>query len=585
MDFDNNNNEKNENTENNGINVNGDGYSGIPEGSGKRDYVGNGSDSGNNNSSGGYNNNYGNGNNYGSNNYGGGSNYGNGNNYNNGYNNGYYNRNNPDQNYTNYYSSVPNPDNKNNKNNKKKHTGAKAAIIVVVVAALAVAAGFGVKTISDNINESETTQSLESGSTTSGNDNSGSTSETGSGKSNSSSSGAGKTWIETKGGGADLTISEIANKCLPSVVGVSSTFTVTGTSSNNDNMFGYFFGYGQGGGQQQTQQMQATGTGVVMSKNDDGGYYILTNAHVIYDDESDYKAGLAKSVSIVIEPENGDENSKEQTVDAKIVGYDTDTDIAVLSIKKADNIEVAEFGDSSKLSVGDMVVAIGNPLGFELYGTVTSGIVSALDRNVTINEKSMTLIQTDAAINSGNSGGPLINGKGQVIGINSAKMSSSYTSGEASVEGLGFAIPINQASEIADDLINNGYVTGKPQLGIICRDIDESVASAYNLPVGAYVISVSSGGAAEKAGIQQGDVITAIDGTKVSSVEELNVEKNKHKAGDTIKLTVSRQGKKQEISVTLDEKKGEDGTEEQTTEAQTQANQGNIDPFGGMFGY
>ncbi len=308
-----------------------------------------------------------------------------------------------------------------------------------------------------------------------------------------------------------------------------------------------------------------------MSDNGKGGYYVMTNAHVIYDDESDYKCGEAKEVHVVIE-KSGDTSSaaQEETLNAKIVGYDLDTDVAVLEIDKNDDIKPAEFGNSDDLSVGDMVVAIGNPLGFDLYNTVTCGIVSALNRNVTINEKQMTLIQTDASINSGNSGGPLINGSGQVIGMNSAKMSTSYSSNSASIEGLGFAIPINSAADIANDLINYGYVTGKPQLGMTCKNIDDSVAQAYNMPVGAYVMSVSSGSAAEKAGIQQGDVITKINDKEISTIEELNNEKNKFSAGDTVTLTLVRAGQEMKVNVTLDEKKADDQT---STEPATSAAQ------------
>jgi serine protease Do len=308
-----------------------------------------------------------------------------------------------------------------------------------------------------------------------------------------------------------------------------------------------------------------------MSETDDGGYYILTNAHVIYDDESDYECGEAVAVSVVIEGEDGSEDS-ETNIEAKIVAYDLDTDVAVLEIgTQPDSIEPAEFGDSDQLKVGEMVVAIGNPLGFELYNTVTCGIVSALNRNITINEKQMTLIQTDAAINSGNSGGPLINGSGQVIGINSSKMSSSYSSSEATIEGLGFAIPIKTAADIANDLINYGYVSGKPQFGLVCRNIDESVSQAYNLPVGAYVTSVTSGSAAEKAGIQQGDVITAINDVEITTIEELNSEKNNYSAGDTVTLTLVRAGQEMKVDVVLDEKKGTDETT--TTEETTAASQ------------
>ena len=204
------------------------------------------------------------------------------------------------------------------------------------------------------------------------------------------------------------------------------------------------------------------------------------------------------------------------------------------------------------LEVGELVIAIGNPLGFDLFGSVTSGIVSALNREISINEKQMKLIQTDAAINSGNSGGPLLNSCGQVIGINSAKMSSNYSS-SASIEGLGFAIPISEAKNIIDDLISYGYVTGKPQIGISCVDVDELYSRYYNIPQGIWVREVEEGSAAEKAGIKVGDVIIGIEGEAVSSIKEMNEIKNKYKAGDEITLTISRSNEDIEIKLVLQE--------------------------------
>ena len=241
--------------------------------------------------------------------------------------------------------------------------------------------------------------------------------------------------------------------------------------------------------------------------------------------------------------------------DARIVAYDKEADIAVLKIDASD-LTPAEFGDSSKCAVGETVVAIGNPLGLEFQNTVTCGIISALNRKVTINDNTMTLIQTDTAINNGNSGGPLINSSGQVIGINSAKMSSTYSSSSATIEGIGFAIPMTEAKSIIDDLINYGYVTGRPQLGITCQDVTEAVSQAYNIPVGAYVISVTDGGAADQAGIQAADVITAIQDQEISTTEELNAVKNQYNAGDTITLTIVRNnGTPQKVEVKLQEVK------------------------------
>ena len=257
-----------------------------------------------------------------------------------------------------------------------------------------------------------------------------------------------------------------------------------------------------------------------------------------------YGYGEASSVQIQMSDET-------TTYDARIVAYDKEADIAVLKID-ADNLTAAEFGDSSSCEVGEMVVAIGNPLGLQFQNTVTCGIISALDRKVTINDNTMTLIQTDTAINNGNSGGPLINSSGQVIGINSAKMSSTY-SGEATVEGIGFAIPMSEAKSIIDDLINYGYVTGRPQLGISCQDVTEAVSQAYNIPVGAYIFSVTSGGAADQAGLQPGDVITGIQDQTITTTEELNAVKNQYKAGDTITLTYVRAGETKKVDVILAE--------------------------------
>lgn len=322
---------------------------------------------------------------------------------------------------------------------------------------------------------------------------------------------------------------DIVDEIMPSVVGVSSTFEFTRQYSS--------WGWGFQQPESITQEAVGTGTGIVMTE--DG--YIITNAHVIYD-SSEYKAGEAKAVSVLFSDKN--------EYDAKIIAYDVETDLAVLKIDET-GFTPATFGNSDDLRVGELVIAVGNPLGFELFGSVTSGIVSALNREISINEKSMTLIQTDAAINSGNSGGPLLNSCGQVIGINSAKMSSSYGSGTASIEGLGFAIPINDARIIIDDLINNGYVTGRPQIGITAVNIDEMYSSYLGLPMGIYVRGLAEGSAAEMAGIRVGDVIIGINDEAVTSMDELNAIKNKFKAGDTITLKISRDGEDIDIQVVL----------------------------------
>lgn len=430
--------------------------------------------------------------------------------------------------YVNYYSDPNGGD--PNKKPKKKHTGLKVAAFVL---AMVLVSGGSIG-VYEGIRSSNADNSS---SIVASNDSSAAESSTGD-SSSSKKSDSSQSWIQLASTNGSMSVADIVKKVTPSVVGVQSTFSSSNGSNNNPmNGYGGFFGYGSQGNNG-SQGMTGVGTGIIMSK--DG--YIVTNAHVIYDDEYGY--GEASSVQIQMSDE-------ETTYDARIVSYDKEADIAVLKID-ADNLTPAEFGDSSSCEVGEMVVAIGNPLGLQFQNTVTCGIISALDRKVTINDNTMTLIQTDTAINNGNSGGPLINSSGQVIGINSAKMSSTY-SGEATVEGIGFAIPMSEAKSIVDDLINYGYVTGRPQLGISCQDVTEAVSQAYNIPVGAYIFSVTAGGAADQAGLQPGDVITGIQDQTISTTEELNAVKNQYKAGDTITLTYVRAGETKKVDVTLAE--------------------------------
>lgn len=430
--------------------------------------------------------------------------------------------------YVNYYSDPNGGD--PNKKPKKKHTGLKVAAFVL---AMVLVSGGSIG-VYEGIRSSNADNSS---SIVASNDSSAAESSTGD-SSSSKKSDSSQSWIQLASTNGSMSVADIVKKVTPSVVGVQSTFSSSNGSNNNPmNGYGGFFGYGSQGNNG-SQGMTGVGTGIIMSK--DG--YIVTNAHVIHDDEYGY--GEASSVQIQMSDE-------ETTYDARIVAYDKEADIAVLKID-ADNLTPAEFGDSSSCEVGEMVVAIGNPLGLQFQNTVTCGIISALDRKVTINDNTMTLIQTDTAINNGNSGGPLINSSGQVIGINSAKMSSTY-SGEATVEGIGFAIPMSEAKSIVDDLINYGYVTGRPQLGISCQDVTEAVSQAYNIPVGAYIFSVTAGGAADQAGLQPGDVITGIQDQTISTTEELNAVKNQYKAGDTITLTYVRAGETKKVDVTLAE--------------------------------
>ena len=332
-----------------------------------------------------------------------------------------------------------------------------------------------------------------------------------------------------------LTTQQIYDKVIPSVVGVSATYEGQAT-------------YNPWFGESQANNATATGTGIIMS---DTGY-VLTNAHVIYDSENGY--GAATKISILLYDEN--------EYEAKIVAYDTATDIAVLDIvNDVDGLVSAEFGNSDELKVGDNVVAIGNPLGFDLFGTLTVGYISGLNREVSVNDISMGLIQTDAAINSGNSGGPLINCYGQVIGINSLKMANSYSS--ATIEGLGFAIPITSAKSIIDDLIEYGYVSGRPQIGVSCK----TVTSYNGMISGAQIMAFSENSPAEAAGLKINDVIVGVNNKVVTDVESLQSAINAYSSGEKISLTIIRDGRYSEAEVTLTERTAEKQTE--TTTATT----------------
>ena len=274
----------------------------------------------------------------------------------------------------------------------------------------------------------------------------------------------------------------------------------------------------------------AAGSGFVITE--DG--YILTNYHVIEDADS-------IQVSFV----DG------TTYDATLVGGESENDIAVLKID-ATGLTPVIIGDSDNVKVGEQVVAIGNPLG-ELTYSMTSGIISAKDRSITMeNGEVMNMIQTDTAINSGNSGGPLFDMYGQVIGITSAKLSGSSSS-SATIEGLGFAIPINDIKDMVTDIMENGYVTGKPYMGITVSTVPESISERYGMSQGALVESVDESSCAAKAGLEKGDIITAMDGKTVISSAELVEAKKAYKAGDTVTLEVERSGEKLTLTLTFDE--------------------------------
>lgn len=309
----------------------------------------------------------------------------------------------------------------------------------------------------------------------------------------------------------------VANKVLPSIVGINVTYSVNSI----------FYG-GQG-------TATAQGSGVIISE--DG--YILTNNHVVNSSSSSSYYELGKASKITVTLYNDDTE-----YEAEIIGTDEQTDLAVIKINK-DGLTAAELGDSDSVQVGEFCMAIGNNLG--LGTTVTDGIVSAVNRTVTDEDgNSYVAIQTNAAINSGNSGGALVNSQGQVIGINTLKIS-----GEG-VEGVGFAIPINSTKDIYSQLIEFNKVK-RPYLGIGGIDVDENMAKEYNLTVGVYVKTLENFGAAERAGIKVGDVITKVDGQDIKNMDELNEIKNQKKIGDKITLTIWRNGETIDIEVTLQE--------------------------------
>lgn len=304
------------------------------------------------------------------------------------------------------------------------------------------------------------------------------------------------------GASRELTIPEIVKKAKPSVVGISSRF--------GENAVG-------------------TGTGIIMTE--DG--YVVTNAHVVKN-----SSDTAERVTVVL--------ADKSEYPAELIGADSRTDLAVLKIDTGStSLPAAEFGESDRIAEGELAVAIGNPLGFELYGSVTSGIISALDRTITVDEYTMTLIQTDAAINPGNSGGPLLNSCGQVIGINSSKIISD------SAEGLGFAIPISSAKPIIQELMEKGFISGRPRIGISGEDVDIDVAVYYDMPQGVYVRFVEKNSAADISGIRAGDIIVSAAGKPIKTMKELNSVKDGFRSGEELSVTVYRAGSTIEIRLIL----------------------------------
>lgn len=319
--------------------------------------------------------------------------------------------------------------------------------------------------------------------------------------------------------GNALTIPQIAAQVGPSVVGVINK-TKVDPQRYYDPFTGRYYYYNTQDTDENGMVEQGSGSGIIIS--DDG--YIVTNQHVI---------DGATEISVILN--TGDECA------ATLVGQDSKTDLAVLKISTDKQLTAAILGDSEKLQVGELAVAIGNPLGQEYSGSVTAGIISAVNRTMTIDNRTYNLIQTDAAINPGNSGGALINQYGEVIGINSVKLSTT------GVEGMGFAIAMSEAKPIIDDLISAGYVTGRPLVGI----------GISQTKYGLFISSVQEGSAAADAGLKEGDLIIEVDGTRVSSSTEINELRDKKKPGDKMTFKILRDGSTQEVEITLKESPAE----------------------------
>lgn len=315
-----------------------------------------------------------------------------------------------------------------------------------------------------------------------------------------------------------LTIPQIVKKVSPSIVAIRMSITIP----NRIN--------------QVMSQDKSEGSGIIFDKNG----YIMTNYHVV--EYADPRNSYSKYTTLEVFLPDG------RQAKGKFIGGDRRTDLAVIKVDLSD-LPVAELGDSNNIEVGELAVAIGNPLGLDFAGSVTAGIISAVNRKVQIDDRTLNLIQTDAAINPGNSGGALVNSKGQVIGINTVKISST------GLEGLGFAIPISDAKPIIDQLVIFGYVKGRPFIGISGREITETIAQMYNIPQGVYVIAVTPNTGAYNAGIKAGDILVKLAGQEIKSLKDIDAVKSKYKAGDTVDAVIYRNGKQITIKLTFSEEK------------------------------
>ena len=377
------------------------------------------------------------------------------------------------------------------------------------------------------------------------------------GRNSGSSNSSGSTQVSVSTRTADaVTVKNVDGKTAMSDADVYRATVNSVVSINITGIAGYNF-YGQ------PVESAASGSGFILST--DG--YIVTNYHVVED---------AETVKVTLY--NG------ETYDATYIGGDKDYDIAVIKIE-ASGLQAVTLGDSSTLSVGDRVLAIGNPLG-ELTFSMSGGMVSSANRAINVSGTPFNMIQTDASINPGNSGGPMFNIYGEVVGIVSAKYSSSAMSSSGSIEGIGFAIPINDVYAMIQDIITNGYVTNKPYLGITGGSMTAQMAAQYRFDqeTGVFVYSVEEGGAADKAGFEMGDIITKIDDNEIKTMNDLTAAKNKYSAGDTATFTFVRSGETKTAEVTWgtvppEEEKPADDQQETQNQYQQPYNYYGSNPF------
>ena len=472
---------------------------------------------------------------------------------NNSQNNGYYYSTNDSHSNNGYNYNSNNNNNGNGKKKKKKRT----LIAVVAVCVVLLAGTNGISAAYFSKNKDSLTNVLEDG-TLSNNNNSNSNNDNSSDSGNYESIGSTNTQNDANSSstsGVTVTdVSSVVSSAMPSVVAITSKTLVESRNNYSQDIWEYYFGGGNSGNNKSNSyEEDAAGSGIIVDQTSTE-LLIVTNNHVVEGADS-LKIQFAGTES-------------KDSVDGYIKGTDSTKDVAVVAVKLKDipsdvlkNIKKATLGDSDKVNVGEGVIAIGNALG---YGqSVTTGIISAKDRKVQLENQTMTLLQTDAAINGGNSGGALLNASGEVIGINVAKYSSSGSSSNASVEGMGVAIPISSVKDIISDLETKETRTKVSEdergyLGISGFDVDEQTSQAYSIPQGIQVQSVVKGGPAENAGIAASDVITKFDGQDVSSMASLQSMLEYYKKGEQVKVTIEyrdgREYKTKDVTVTLGDK-------------------------------